>query len=109
MSALRRDSVSYTVGFAAVVCLVCAIPIAGAAMYLRPAQQENQRVDRLSKVLGVAGLMTDDEKLSRTQVIDRFAANIKPRAINLATGAYVDSVDVTTYDQRVASRDPAQS
>ena len=24
-------------------------------------------------------------------------------------GAYVDSVDVTTYDQRVASRDPAQS
>ena len=109
MSALRRDSVSYTVGFAALVCLVCAIPIAGAAMYLRPTQQENQRVDRLSKVLGVAGLMSRAEKLSRTEVLDRFSANITPRVVHLATGEYADSVDAGTFDQRAASRDPAQS
>lgn len=109
MSPLRRDSVGYTVAFAAAVCLVCAIPIAGAAMYLRPTQQENQRVDRLSKVLGVAGLTTPTEKLSRTEVLDRFSTNITPRVINFATGEYNDSVDVTTFDQRAAARDPAQS
>ena len=99
----------YTVGFAAVVCLVCAIPIAGAAVLLRPAQAENQRVDRLSKVLGVAGLMSSTDKLSRDEVQERFAANITPRVVDLKTGAYVDSVDAGTYDQRAASRDPEQS
>jgi Na+-transporting NADH:ubiquinone oxidoreductase subunit C len=109
MCALRRDSVRYTVGFAAAVCLVCAVPIAAAAVLLRPAQQENQRVDRLSKVLSVAGLMTADESLSRQEILDRFAANITPRVIDLATGHVVDSVDVNSYDQRAASRDPARS
>lgn len=109
MSALRRDSVAYTVGFAAVVCLVCAIPIAGAAVLLRPTQAENQRVDRLSKVLGVAGLMSATDELSRREILDRFAANISPRVVDLKTGAYVDSVDANSFDQRAASRDPAQS
>jgi Na+-transporting NADH:ubiquinone oxidoreductase subunit C len=109
MSALRRDSVGYTVGFAAVVCLVCAIPIAAAAVLLRPAQAENQRVDRLSKVLGVAGLLSPTEKLSQREVIDRFTASITPRVIELRTGDYADSVDAGTYDQRAASRDPARS
>jgi Na+-transporting NADH:ubiquinone oxidoreductase subunit C len=109
MSALRRDSVAYTVGFAAVVCLVCAIPIAGAAVLLRPTQAENQRVDRLSKVLGVAGLMSDTDQLTRAEILERFAANITPRVVDLKTGAYVDSVPADSYDQRAASRDPDQS
>ena len=109
MSALRRDSVGYTIGFAVVVCLVCAIPIAGAAVFLRPSQVENQRVDRLSKVLAVAGLMTADDDLSRAEILERFAQNITPRVVDLKTGEVVDSVDAETYDQRVAARDPARS
>jgi Na+-transporting NADH:ubiquinone oxidoreductase subunit C len=95
--------------FAAVVCLVCAIPIATAAVLLRPKQEENQRVDRLSKVLGVAGLMQTNEKLGRTEILDRFAANITPRVVDMKTGAFVDSVDANTYDQREAARDNARS
>lgn len=109
MSALRRDSVGYTVGFAALVCLVCAIPIAGASVYLRPTQQENMRVDRLSKVLGVAGLMAPGEQLARREILDRFAANITPRVVDMKTGAFVDSIDAEAFDQRAASRDPARS
>jgi Na+-transporting NADH:ubiquinone oxidoreductase subunit C len=109
MSALRRDSVGYTVGFAALVCLVCAIPIAGAAVWLRPAQEENQRVDRLSKVLGVAGLLSPDEELERAEILRRFASRINPRVVDFKSGAYVDSIDANNYDQRAASRDPARS
>jgi len=109
MSALQRDSVGYTVGFAALVCLVCAIPIAGAAVWLRPAQEENQRVDRLSKVLGVAGLVAPDEELARPEVLRRFSSRIKARVVDLKSGAYVDSMDASSYDQRQASRDPARS
>ena len=109
MSTLQRDSVGYTVGFAAVVCLVCAIPIAGAAVLLRPTQEENQRVDRLSKVLGVAGLMSTTDKLSRSDILERFKSNITPRVVDLKTGAYVDSVDANSYDQRAAARDLEKS
>lgn len=109
MPTLRRDSVAYAVLFAAAVCLVCAIPIATAAVLLRPKQVENQRVDRLSKVLTVAGLIQTDEKPSRSVVLERFAASITPRVINMKTGAVVDSVDAATYDQRKAARDNALS
>ncbi len=109
MCALRRDSVGYTVAFAAVVCLVCAIPIAAAAVLLRPAQEENQRVDRLSKVLDVARLVQPGEELTRADVLARFAERITPRVIDVRTGLPVDSVDVERYDQRAASRDPEQS
>jgi len=106
---MRRDSVGYILGFSTVVCLVCAIPIAAAAVMLRPRQAENQRVDRLSKVLGVAGLVSPTEELGREEVVKRFADNIIPRVVDAQTGAYVDSIDAANYDQRAASRDPAQS
>lgn len=109
MFALRRDSAGYTVGFAAVVCLVCAIPIAAAAVLLRPAQAENQRIDRLTKVLGVAGLLSGNDKVSKPEIIARFTANITPRVIELRSGDYVDSIAAESYDQRAASRDPARS
>lgn len=109
MPAFKRDSIGYTVGFAAVVCLVCAIPIASAAVFLRPAQVKNQRVDRLSKVLGVAGLMAPGEALVADEVERRFEQNVVPRAVDLRTGAFSDAVDAKAFDQRKAAKDPATS
>ncbi len=105
----ERNSTAYTIGFAAIVCLVCALPIAGAAVMLRPRQELNQRIDRLEKVLAVAGLMDRDEDLSAEQVEARFTENVVPRPISLQSGELVDTIDVATYDQRRASRDPALS
>jgi Na+-transporting NADH:ubiquinone oxidoreductase subunit C len=107
--AAERDSLTYTFGFAAAVCLACAIVVASTAVSLRPLQERNARVDRLSKVLQVAGLMEHDERLSPDEVVERFEAKFVPRAIDLATGAYDDSIDVATYDQRQAAKDPDQS
>lgn len=109
MAALRRDSPAYIIGFAAIVCLACAIPIAGAAVMLRPRQEQNQRIDRLEKVLAVAGLAERGEEMSAEEVERRFAEYVVPRAIDLQTGEEVDSIDTNTYDQRRASRDPALS
>lgn len=104
-----RDSKAYTIGFAAAVCLVCAIPVASASVFLRPAQAVNQRVDRLSKVLGVAGLMKQGEALAPTEVEARFAKHVVPRAVDLRSGAYSEAVDARDFDQRKAAKDPAQS
>lgn len=109
MATLRRESPGYIIGFAAVVCLVCALPIAAAAVGLRPLQEKNQRLDRLTKVLSVAGLMAPDEELSDDEIEARFSASVTPRAINFATGETVDTIDVGSYDQRAAARDPLTS
>ncbi|MEM6531818.1 MAG: Na(+)-translocating NADH-quinone reductase subunit C [Myxococcota bacterium] len=103
------NSIGYIVGFAVAVCLGCAIFVAAAAVGLKPIQDKNARVDRLTKVLEVAGLIQDDETLTAEQVIERFDSNIKARIVNMKTGAYNDEVDATTYDQRKASKDPATS
>lgn len=109
MADARRDTPLYTIGFAALVCVVCALPIAWAAVSLRPRQELNARIDRLEKVLGVAGFMEPGESLTAEQVEARFAEAIVPRAIDLATGDAVDTIDVATYDQRKAMKDPALS
>lgn len=109
MPKLDRDSLVYTFGFAAAVCLVCAIVVASTAVSLRPLQERNQRVDRLSKVLQVAGLMEHDERLSPDEVVERFERHIVPRVIDLKTGEYDDAVDASTYDQRKAAKEPDES
>lgn len=105
----RRNSVSYIVVFAVAVCLGCAVLVAGAAVGLKPLQDKNQRVDRLSKVLEVAGLLEPGETISDEDVIARFEENIEPRIIELQSGDYDPSIDATTFDQRRAANDPATS
>ncbi len=106
MASPRRESPAYIIGFAAMVCLVCALPIAAAAVGLRPRQELNQRLDRLTKVLNVAGLATADEALTPEDIEGRFAEFVTPRAVDMSTGATVDTIDVATYDQRAAAKDP---
>lgn len=105
-----KSSVGYIVGFAVAVCLVCAVLVASAAVGLAPRQARNARVDRLTRVLEVAGLVQDGEKLNPDEVLARFEERIVPHVIDLQTGAYQESaVDPATYDQRRAASDPATS
>ena len=52
-----QHSTGYIVGFASVVCLVCAVFVAGAAVGLKDRQDANKLLDRQQKVLTVAGLI----------------------------------------------------
>lgn len=110
MPAPERDSLAYTLAFAAGVCLVCGVVVASAAVLLRPAQERNQRVDRLTKILEVAGLVKPGEQIADQEVMARFEKHVVTRAVRLQTGAYDDdAVDPTSYNQRKASMDPATS
>ncbi len=105
----KRDSVAYTVGFTALVCLLCAVPIASAAVLLKPRQTVNQRVDRLTKVLTVAGLMRPGERLSADEVEQRFASNVVPVAVALESGQAAPEIEAATFDPRKAAKDPQAS
>lgn len=104
----QRSSVGYTLGFAAIVCVVCAVLVSTAAVTLRDRQQANAELDRKRNVLMAAGLVGADESVDRAEVERRFAS-FEVVAIDLESGTVADDLDVATYNQRRAQADPALS
>lgn len=104
----ERDFVVRTVGFAAAVCVVCAVLVSSAAVLLRDRQQVNVELDRKRNVLMAAGVLDQDEGATREAVERRFAS-FEVAAIDLRTGQEDPAFDVTGYDARRALADPAGS
>lgn len=97
----NKESVPGTLTVAFLVCLVCAIVVATAAVSLRPVQQKNQLLDKQTNVLQAAGLYEPG-----MDVAAEFE-KIERRFVELETGEYVEREP--TYDMRRAARDPADS
>lgn len=108
---MQHNSATYTLGFAFVVCVICAALVCISAVSLAPLQKANRLLDKQKKVLDVCGLLQDGEKLSADDIVQRFNENIVARVVNLETGEYVgeDVVDPATYDQIRAAKDPETS
>lgn len=104
----RLSQSSYTVVFAAIVCVVCAVLVAGAAVALRERQEVNAEIDRQKNVLMAAGEMRPDEALSAAEVAERFSS-FQPMAVNLNTDQEDPSFNVVGYDQRGALGSPQTS
>ena len=104
-------STQYIIGFAAAICLVCGIVVAGSAESLKERQEINKQLDQKKKVLGVVSLYEAGEELTPDQINQRFADNIQAKLVDLATGQYVDASaeDIAAFDQRKARQDPARS
>lgn len=98
----------YTIGFAALVCVVCAIVVSTSAVTLRDRQDANAFLDKQRNVLIAAGLAQEDETLSPQQVQARFEP-IHSVVVDLSTGEELPDVDPELFDQRKASADPATS
>ncbi len=104
----QRSSVQYTLRFAFIVCVVCAVLVSASAVTLRERQQSNAELDRRRNVLLAAGMMSPGERIGSDEIERRFAA-FEVVAIDLETGEVSDAVDVATYDQQRALADPSAS
>jgi Na+-transporting NADH:ubiquinone oxidoreductase subunit C len=102
--ALSNDSLEKTIAIALSLCFVCAILVSISAVALKPLQIENKAMDMKKNILDVAGLLTDGANIHQA-----FADKIEAKLVNMETGEYVEDLDVTTYDQRKAAKDPAQN
>ncbi|MGR9053062.1 MAG: Na(+)-translocating NADH-quinone reductase subunit C [Gammaproteobacteria bacterium] len=102
--ALNNDSLKKTVAIALSISFVCAILVSFAAVALRPLQAENKALDMKVNILDVAGLLQEGMDIDRA-----FEEQIEAKLVNLETGDYVEDMDVTAYDQRKATKDPALS
>lgn len=99
---------AYTVAFAAAICVVCAVLVAGAAVALAGRQAVNAEIDRQRNVLLATGDMRRDESLSAPQIAERFAS-FQAVAVDLAEGRPDRSFAVAGYDPRRALADPSMS
>lgn len=107
----RRNRVAYTIGFAAVVCVVCAVLVSSAAVLLAPLQQANARQYMQKNVLLAAGLAQPGQALDEADIRRLFAERIEVRLVDFASGRLLpaDATDAAGYDQRAARNDPARS
>lgn len=96
----NKDTISKTVTVALVLCVVCSIIVSTAAVSLRPAQKANKEGDIKSNILAAAGMLEEGKSLD-----DQFS-KIEVKLVDIETGKYSDDVDVKTYDQFKASKDP---
>lgn len=92
------NSTKYIVVFCTVVCLVCSIFVAGAAVLLKDRQESNKVLDRQKKVLTVAGLLAEDAQVSASEAQRLYQAHIRARVIDLATGDVDAKIDPVTFD-----------
>ena len=79
---LPNDDTRKVIAVALSLCLVCALLVSTAAVYLRPLQEINKTLDMKKNILDVAGLLQPGTDINKT-----FAARIEIRAVDFSTGA----------------------
>lgn len=82
-----------------VLAFVCSTLVSGAAIGLRPMQEENRKLDMKKNILRSAGLYNQDKS------IDAMFANIETRIIELANGEFVpeNAISPDSYNQLQAA------
>ncbi len=98
-----KDSTTKTIVVALVLCVVCSIVVSTAAVMLRPAQKANKKADIKVNILRAAGMYDAGES------IDEQFKRIEPKLVDLSTGMFSDEIDLATYDQLKAAKDPSLS
>lgn len=103
----QKESTVRTLTVALLVCLVCSVFVAGAAVALKPTQVENRLLDKQRSIPSIAGL--SEPGMSASQVKKLFGERIVARVIDLETGKFTDAQDPKTFDPLKAAKDPKLS
>ncbi|MAT69370.1 MAG: Na(+)-translocating NADH-quinone reductase subunit C [Planctomycetaceae bacterium] len=105
---MQRDSASFTLLVATVLCVACSVLVAGAAVALRPLQVANKRLDRQKNVLLAASLIERGKADSDT-IKATFGESIERQLIDTTTGEPTTLEDAgleENYDPRDATKKP---
>ncbi|WP_191602823.1 Na(+)-translocating NADH-quinone reductase subunit C [Marinomonas algicola] len=105
-----NDSIKKTLVVALSLCLVCSVFVAAAAVGLKPIQKANKDLDRKQNILAAADMLDPNKS------VDEIFESIETRLVDMSTGKFATEaelasvgIDPSTYDQNVASKDPALS
>jgi Na+-transporting NADH:ubiquinone oxidoreductase subunit C len=100
----NKESVSRTLIFVFIVCLVCAALVSVSAISLKPMQTANKLLDRQTKILEASGLL---EKAG-TDIVATYNLYVEAKMIDLDSGKIFVG-DSDAFDERRDSRDLSKS
>jgi len=99
---MQKDSVGGTLTIATLLCVLCSVLVAGAAVLLKPLQDENKKLDVRKNMLLASGLISDPK--AKKDTINEAFKQITPVVIDLQTGE--ENTDMPeTFSQRKAAKD----
>ena len=104
---MQKDSVVGTVVVATLLCVICSVLVSGAAVSLKDRQDANKVLDVKKNLLLASGLLKD--KKASAEVIEAEFSKISTEVIDLSTGEKVEGIDPVIFDQRKASKNPAEN
>lgn len=114
--AKNKDTIGSTIFIIVALCFVCSIVVSATAVFLKPMQEDNARLDKMRYILAGAGFDADvtDGKpnvgtMNRQDIQATYARFIETKVVNLATGEYDLSIDPAKYDVKKAMRDKNMS
>lgn len=103
----NKESTVRTLTVAVLVCLVCSVFVAGAAVALKPTQVENRQLDKQRSILAIAGL--GEAGMSAKEVKALFGERIQAKVVDLRDGTFTDEQNPATFDPLKAAKDPELS
>lgn len=92
---------------ALLVCLVCSVFVAGAAIALKPTQTDNRLLDKQRSILAIAGL--GNPEMSGKEAKALFDERITAKIVDLETGTFSDAKDPIKYEPLQGAKDPSES
>lgn len=110
----QRDSLGYTLGVAAVLCVVCSLAVSTAAVSLRGKQEANVKLDQQKNILDATGLAIGEYGVQANELtakqIEKLNRYVSAKLVDLATGEYVgDEAELDKYNLVEEAANPATS
>lgn len=104
---MSNDSVGKTLFVALALCAVCSVLVSGAAVSLRPLQEQNKKLDIRKNLLLASGLIKNSS--ATQEEIDEAFKKVDVKVVDLSTGEVASDISPEEFDQRKASSNPKMS
>ena len=106
----NNDTLKKTLTVTLVLSLVCSVLVSAAAVFLKDRQDQNKLLDVQGNILSIAGLVDDPRSMTRDEILAKFK-DVKPMLVDLSAGDFYKGAElnVKTYDDRAAAKDPKLS
>lgn len=102
--AMNKNSPGFTLLIAVLLCTVCGVVVAGAAVALRPMQERNAELKKMRNVLAAAALY-DPATDGNDEIEAKFKERVIAVPVNLNDGVMDNTIDVTSYSAKDAAKD----
>ena len=104
---MGNDSTIKTITVAGLLCIVCSVLVSTAAVKLKPIQELNRKLDIKKKLLLTAGLLENPK--AKKKEVEKAFENVEAKIVDLETGRAVSGVDIDSFNQKKAAKDPKKS